>query len=150
VVKAQVDFIEARVPGAEVVVHPYSGEAGAIGAALCALEEWERGRPTTFRGFEAVAALAYRAVTSAETTCRWCPVSCRRTFIDVALPGAPGRPWSRVPLPQGRERIITNHSCPKGLVEDVEELRVVKAQMERTRSAHPNIAEMVRAKAFRL
>ena len=36
VVKAQVDFIRARIPDADVVVHPYSGEAGAIGAALVA------------------------------------------------------------------------------------------------------------------
>ncbi len=33
VVKTQVDFIRSKVPDAEVVVHPYSGEAGAIGAA---------------------------------------------------------------------------------------------------------------------
>ena len=43
VVKAQVDFITARAPGAEVVVHPFAGEAGAIGAALCAFEQWQRG-----------------------------------------------------------------------------------------------------------
>ncbi len=36
VVKAQTDFITGKVPDAEVVLHPYSGEAGAIGAALCA------------------------------------------------------------------------------------------------------------------
>ena len=32
--KAQVDYIKARVPGAEVFVHPHTGEAGAIGAAM--------------------------------------------------------------------------------------------------------------------
>ncbi len=31
VVKAQVDFIRSKIPDAEIVVHPYSGEAGAIG-----------------------------------------------------------------------------------------------------------------------
>ena len=41
VVKAQVDFITERVPDAEVVVHPHSGEAGALGAALCAFESVE-------------------------------------------------------------------------------------------------------------
>src|SRR3989337_1495528 len=34
VVKAQVDFISSKVPDAEIVVHPYSGEAGATGAAV--------------------------------------------------------------------------------------------------------------------
>src|SRR5262249_17852075 len=33
-VKAQVDYIKQRVPGATVRVHPHPGEAGAIGAAL--------------------------------------------------------------------------------------------------------------------
>jgi len=33
-VKAQVDYIKQRVPNAEVYVHPHSGEAGAIGAAM--------------------------------------------------------------------------------------------------------------------
>jgi predicted CoA-substrate-specific enzyme activase len=42
VVKAQVDFIRGKVPDADVVVHPYSGEAGAIGAALCAAD-WRQG-----------------------------------------------------------------------------------------------------------
>ena len=43
VVKTQVDFIRSKVPDAEVVVHPYSGEAGAIGAALVSLDWWEKG-----------------------------------------------------------------------------------------------------------
>ena len=43
VVKAQVDFIRGKVPDAEVVLHPYSGEAGAIGAALCAADWKKRG-----------------------------------------------------------------------------------------------------------
>ena len=43
VVKTQVDFILNKVPDAEVVVHPYSGEAGAIGAGLVALDWWKNG-----------------------------------------------------------------------------------------------------------
>src|SRR5258705_4946536 len=35
VVKAEVDFIRGKVPEAEVVLHPYSGEAGAISASPC-------------------------------------------------------------------------------------------------------------------
>jgi activator of 2-hydroxyglutaryl-CoA dehydratase len=38
VVKAQIDFITAKVPEAEILIHPYSGDAGAIGAALCAID----------------------------------------------------------------------------------------------------------------
>jgi predicted CoA-substrate-specific enzyme activase len=149
VVKAQVDFITAKVPDAEVMIHPYSGEAGAIGAALCALEVWRDGRPTRFRGFEAIAALAHRSTTNEHTVCRWCPVNCRRTFIDVQLPGGKGRPWSKVPVEEGWERVISGNSCPKGLVEDANEMRVVKARMEEQRRVHPNLGELVREEAFR-
>ena len=62
VVKAQVDFIKNKVPDAEVIIHPYSGEAGAIGAALCAREAWDPDRPSRFRGFETIEALNYRCL----------------------------------------------------------------------------------------
>jgi predicted CoA-substrate-specific enzyme activase len=149
VVKAQVDFIRSKVPGAEVVVHPYSGEAGAIGAGLLALDWLRRGGRTRFRGFDAIRALNYRTTTAPETVCRWCPVSCQRSFIDVALDGARGRPWSTVALPEGWERIIVNNSCPKGLVEDAAEMRLVKAEMEQRKHAFPNMADAVRSRGFR-
>src|SRR5882724_1416420 len=151
VVKAQVDFIRGKVPEAEVVLHPYSGEAGAIGAALCAADwrEGGAGRTSRFRGFEAIAALTYTSTTAADTVCKWCPINCTRTFIDVQLPGAKGRPWSKLPLAAGWERVISGNSCPKGLVEDVNELREVKTKLEEVKRDYPNVAEMVRKDAFR-
>ncbi|PYN51699.1 MAG: activase [Candidatus Rokuibacteriota bacterium] len=149
VVKAQVDFIRSKVPEAEVVLHPYSGEAGAIGAALCVADWRKNGGATHFRGFETIAALTYQSTTAAETVCKWCPINCTRTFIDVQLPGATGRPWSKLPLAQGWERVISGNSCPKGLVEDVNEMRVVKAKLEEVKRDYPNVAEMVRKDAFR-
>jgi predicted CoA-substrate-specific enzyme activase len=149
VVKAQVDFIRAKVHDAEIVVHPYSGEAGAIGAALCAGDRMKPGTSTRFRGYEVIESLDYTSTTNEHTTCNWCPVSCKRTFIDVRLPDGRGRPWSKVPLSVGWERVISGSSCPKGLLEDVNEMRVVKKNLENIRDAHPNIAEMVRESAFR-
>ena len=149
VVKAQVDFIRGKVPEAEVVLHPYSGEAGAIGAALCA-GDWKKNHgASTFRGFATIAALTYTSTTAAETVCKWCPINCTRTFIDVLLPGAKGRAWSKLPLAEGFERVISGNSCPKGLVEDVNEMRVVKAKLEEVKRDYPNVAEMVRKDAFR-
>ncbi len=148
VVKAQVDFIKGRVPDAEIVIHPYSGEAGAIGAALCALESLQPGASSRFRGFEAVEALVYRSTTSDDTVCRWCSCNCKRTFIDVQLPDAAGRPWSKVPLEEGWQRVISGNACPKGLMEDVGEMRLVKARLEEGRRAHPNVGELVRSQAF--
>ena len=144
VVKAQVDFIRGKVPDAEVVLHPYSGEAGAIGAALCVADWRKAGDPSRFRGFDTIAALTYTSTTAAETVCKWCPINCTRTFIDVQLPGAKGRPWSKVPLAEGWERVISGNSCPKGLVEDVNEMRVVKSKLEEVKREYPNVAEMVR------
>lgn len=149
VVKAQVDFITGKVPDAEIMIHPYSGEAGAIGAALCALDAWRNGGPSRFRGFDAIEALSHRSTTGEDTICRWCSCNCKRTFIDVQLPEAKGRPWSKIPLEAGWERVISGNSCPKGLVEDVNEMRVVKAHLEEAKRAYPNVGEMVRAEAFR-
>lgn len=149
VVKSQVDFIREKVPGAEIVVHPYSGEAGAIGAALCAIDLRVPGVPSKFRGFEVLENLKYNSTTADDTVCKWCPVNCQRTFIDVKIPGATGRSWSKIPVGEGWERVITNNSCPKGLVEDVNEMKAVKAEMEQTKRDFPNIGEMVRETAFR-
>jgi predicted CoA-substrate-specific enzyme activase len=149
VVKTQVDFIRSKVPDADVVVHPYSGEAGAIGAALVSLDWYDAGGRTKFRGFDEIQKLQYKSTTSLETVCHWCPVTCQRSFIDVELLGSGGRPWSKVPLTTGWERVIVNNSCPKGLVEDVNEMKVIKAEIEKTKNAFPNIADMVRKEAFR-
>ncbi|MGC2717967.1 MAG: BadF/BadG/BcrA/BcrD ATPase family protein, partial [Candidatus Acidiferrales bacterium] len=148
VVKTQVDFILSKVPDADIVVHPYSGEAGAIGAALVALDWFDSGGRTAFRGFEQIEKLAYKTVTALETVCHWCPVNCQRSFIDVELLGGKGRQWSKVPLATGWERVIVNNSCPKGLVEDLNEMKVIKTEMERTRDAYPNVADLVRKEAF--
>jgi len=149
VVKAQVDFIRSKVPDAEIVVHPYSGEAGAIGAALCAGDWLKSGATTRFLGFDLIESLQYTSITNEHTTCNWCPVSCKRTFIDVKVPDGKGRPWSKVPLGEGWERVISGNSCPKGLLEDVNEMRIVKKNLEAMKDAHPNTAEVVRESAFR-
>jgi predicted CoA-substrate-specific enzyme activase len=149
VVKTQVDFILKKVPGADVVVHPYSGEAGAIGAALVVLDWWQGGGESRFRGFDAIERLTYKTATSVDTVCHWCPVTCQRSFIDVELEGGKGREWSKVPLEKGWERVIVNNSCPKGLVEDLNEMKVIKIGMEKTKNAFPNVADLVRKEAFR-
>ena len=65
------EFILNKVPDAEVVVHPYSGEAGAIGAGLVALD-WSSG------GRESAASTRLKTdlptATSSDTRCHWCPI----------------------------------------------------------------------------
>src|SRR5262249_1609961 len=58
-VKAQVDYIKARVPEAQVHIHPHPGEAGAIGAALEALRVVTRRGRSTFVGLDAAIDVAY-------------------------------------------------------------------------------------------
>jgi hypothetical protein len=148
VVKAQVDFITAKVPDAEIMIHPYSGEAGALGAALWARESWRPDAPSRFRGFDAIESLTYRSTTSEQTICRWCACNCKRAFIDVQVPDGAGRPWSAVPLEAGWQRVISGNSCPKGLIEDVNEMRAVKAGIEEQKRAYPNVGDLVRTQAF--
>ena len=69
--------------------------------------------------------------------------------MKVRLPGGAGRDWSKVPLAEGWERVISGNSCPKGLLEDVNEMKVVKEKLEDAKRAYPNIAELVREDAFR-
>ena len=149
VVKAQVDFIRDKVPGAEVVVHPMSGEAGAFGAALLALQNHTPDQQSNFIGFERVSALEYHTTTNDITTCRWCAVNCKRAFIDVKVPDGRGRPKSKVPVGEGWERVITGNSCSRGLIEDAVEYRDRLAEITEAKNAHPNTAERIREDAFR-
>src|SRR6202012_1411227 len=58
-VKAQVDYILERVPDGEVFVHPHTGEAGAIGAAMETLRVVKRRGRSTFIGIDASIDLEY-------------------------------------------------------------------------------------------
>ncbi|ADC88860.1 CoA-substrate-specific enzyme activase [Thermocrinis albus DSM 14484] len=149
VVKAQVDFITSRVPDAEVYLHPFPGEAGALGVALLALEYYRRGNKSNFRGFPLLEKLNYRATTDSRTVCRWCPIHCQRTFIDVDVGYGEGREWSQVPLEKGWIRLIVGNACPKGLVEDERELAVIKERLRRVQNEFPNVAHFVKKEAFR-
>src|SRR5690606_29017699 len=66
-VKAQVDYIKQRVPGAEVFVHPHTGEAGAIGAAMETLRRYKRTGKTRYIGLDATLQLEYTTKNDAET-----------------------------------------------------------------------------------
>ena len=149
VVKAQIDFINEKVPDAEIHVHPMSGEAGAFGAALLAAENKDTNAPSHFIGFDRVASLEYVTTTNDNTTCKWCAVNCKRAFIDVRVPEGRGRPKSKVPVEEGWERIITGNSCSRGLIEDKIEYRSSLAEITEAKNANPNTAERIREDAFR-
>ena len=136
-VKAQADYIKARVPDAEVHVHPHPGEAGAIGAAYEARRVVRRRGASSFIGLDQAIDLDYTSKNDEETRCTFCPNNCSRTFIDTETQ-------------DGRTaRYISGFSCEKGTVEDLEALKTLnKARQERMK-AYPNLVDYEAKAAFR-
>jgi predicted CoA-substrate-specific enzyme activase len=135
-VKAQVDYIKQRVPDAEVFVHPHSGEAGAIGAAMETLRVVKRKGKSRFIGLQAAIDLQYRAKNDEETKCTFCPNNCSRTFIDAFRPDG------------STSRYISGFSCEKGMVESKEAMLDVVKQRKALSRKFPNLVEYEARKAF--
>lgn len=83
-VRAQVEYLTERHPRARVVVHPWPGEAGAIGAAHFALDTARAG-PSAFVGFAQLPRLDVSAQADEQTRCRRCPSRCARTLVSARL-----------------------------------------------------------------
>jgi len=135
--KAQVDYIEERVPGAEVHVHPHTGEAGAIGAAMEAWRVVKRRGSSTFVGLEAAINIEYTSTNDESTRCHFCPNDCSRTFIDTAT--TDGR----------TARYISGFSCEKGTVEDMDALKVLNKQRRTRMKEYPNLVDFEAKLCFR-
>jgi activator of 2-hydroxyglutaryl-CoA dehydratase/predicted nucleotide-binding protein (sugar kinase/HSP70/actin superfamily) len=156
-VKAQVDFIESRFKGKgvkpNVIVHEHCGESGAIGAAIEAVRLWQNGRQTTFIGLDAVEKITYQTHRNENTRCYFCKNKCLRTFIDVKVnlrDDAPAMPYkSKIPLEPGTKRLIVGNSCEKGLVEDVEAMRVIKKGLDAVKAGNPNLVEVAAKAVFK-
>lgn len=155
-VKAQVDFIESRFKGKdvqpEVIVHQHCGEAGAIGCAFEAVRLWENGKKTEFVGLDSVASISYTTARNEDTRCYFCKNKCLRTFIDVvtAVPNHNYKPpaKTKVPLAPGAQRLIIA-TCEKGTVENVEEMRVIKGNIDAIKKENPNLVEIAAKTAFK-
>ena len=135
-VKAQVDYILERVPGAEVFVHPHTGEAGAIGAAFETLRVVKRRGYSTFIGIDASISLEYTSRTDDETTCHFCPNECKRTFIDAFRPDG------------STARYIAGFSCEKGTVESHEAMLELVSERKQIAKAFPNLIDYESRRAF--
>jgi predicted CoA-substrate-specific enzyme activase len=158
VVKAEVDFIHNSFRAAgkkpEIIVHEFCGESGAIGAAVEALRLWRKGLQTTFVGLEAVRKIQYRTTRSEATRCNFCKNNCLRTFIDIRT--APKDEMSivsiqkvtKVPLMHGEQRLIIA-TCEKGLVEDVNEMKDIKAGLDHIKEKYPNFVDFAAHEVFR-
>ena len=160
-VKAEVDFLRANFHSLgmepEIVVHQHCGESGAIGAAIEAIRWWRNGHSTTFIGLDAVRKIGYRTTRSEDTRCNFCKNACLRTFLDVRTEDVqtgfaegwepPSFP-TKVALQPGEQRMIVA-TCEKGAVEDVATMRGIKAHLDATKAANPNLVEMAAREVWR-
>lgn len=135
-VKAQVDYIKERVPDAEVFVHPHSGEAGAIGAAMETLRVVKRRGHSTFIGADAAIDLRYETRNDEETKCTFCANNCSRTFIDAFRPDG------------STSRYISGFSCEKGTVESKDAMLKVVAERKKIMKEFPNLVTYEGRRAF--
>ena len=156
VVKAEVDFIRNSFRAAgkqpEIIVHEHCGESGAIGAAQESLRLWRNGQQTTFVGLEAVRKIEYRTTRNESTRCNFCKNNCLRTFIDVRTEPVknfvPVQRVTKVPLMKGEQRLIIA-TCEKGTVEDLSEMKDIKAGLDQIRDKHPNFVDIASKEVFR-
>ncbi|MFK7987795.1 MAG: BadF/BadG/BcrA/BcrD ATPase family protein [Sandaracinaceae bacterium] len=135
-VKAQVDYIKERVPGGEVFVHPHSGEAGAIGAAMETRRVVQRTGTSRFVGLEAAIELEYTTKNDEETVCHFCPNECSRTYIDATRPDG------------STARYISGFSCEKGTVESEEAMLELVKERRAIMREFPNLVTHEALKAF--
>jgi activator of 2-hydroxyglutaryl-CoA dehydratase/predicted nucleotide-binding protein (sugar kinase/HSP70/actin superfamily) len=135
--KAQVDYIEKRVPNAEVYLHPHCGEAGAIGAAFEALRVVRRRSKTVFTGLDQAIAIDYTSTNDENTRCNFCPNNCSRTFIDTKT------------LDGKSARYISGFSCEKGTVENVDALKVLNKERQKRMKQFPNLVDYEAKLAFK-
>lgn len=136
-VKAQVDYIKARVPDAEVFVHPHTGEAGAIGAAMEAVRVAKRRGQSSFIGLDAAINLEYVARNDESTVCHFCPNECSRTFIDAYTPGGE------------TARYISGFSCEQGTVESKDALKALTHRRKELMKQYPNLVHYEAEQLFK-
>jgi predicted CoA-substrate-specific enzyme activase len=155
----------------EIIVHEHCGESGAIGAAVEARRLWSNGHRTQFIGLEAVRRITYRTTRNESTRCNFCKNNCLRTFIDIKMGGVaaaqtspaeaghhkvvshngasgfsqteikPVKFISKVPKATDEQRLIIA-TCEKGTVEDVNEMRGIKAGLDAVKKTNPNFVEI--------
>jgi len=94
-VRAQVDHLDATVPGVRVAVHPYPELAGALGAALLALDGASARAPRPLH--LPVATLR----TSDELRCNLCENRCPRAELELVEKGE-------------RRSFLVGHGCEAG------------------------------------
>jgi predicted CoA-substrate-specific enzyme activase len=141
VVKAEIDFIRKHYHAAghpDVVVHPNCCEAGAIGAALEAMEYCKTGRGSSFPGFAFLDTLEYAIRRDETTRCRFCTNHCLRTFVELSAKDCD--------TPEPRRVIIAN--CERGEAESAGAARKFNTTWNSLRKSCPNYVQLAAEQAW--
>ncbi|GHV80901.1 hypothetical protein AGMMS49944_26920 [Spirochaetia bacterium] len=134
-VKAQVDFIKRKVPGAEVFVHKYADISGAIGAALEVLQRSNTTSfPSSFIGIDAAARLQFASKNDDTTRCTGCTNKCRRTFVDIETSDSANNEKKH------KVRFISGYLCEKGSVDDKADAQNETKRLHAIRENNPDIS----------
>ncbi|MDP7223798.1 MAG: BadF/BadG/BcrA/BcrD ATPase family protein [SAR202 cluster bacterium] len=134
-VKSQYDFIKSKVPESTIRVHKFTGESGAIGAALEATRVAAE-RDSSFIGIAAAQTLEFTSTRDESTRCSFCKNTCLRTFVDTKTS-------------DGETNRFIIATCEKGQVEKVEDVKAIKSRMDEVSKANPNFVEKAALAAFR-
>jgi hypothetical protein len=107
---------------------------------------------TTFIGLDAVRKIEYRTTRNEDTRCYFCKNNCLRTFIDIRT--EPVKNF--VPIAEShqgaadaRRAALIIATCEKGTVEDVNDMKDIKAGLDQIRDQHPNFVDMAAHEVFR-
>ncbi len=127
-VKAQVDYINDRLPHAAVYVHKYADICGAIGAAM-EVKEFLVGKQSSFIGINDAAKVVFESRNDATTRCRFCNNRCPRTFIDIHV------------TDNKTVRFITGYGCDKGTAESIDTMRSREKEKLAVKEKYPNLVD---------
>jgi len=104
---------------------------------------------------QAVRKIEYRTTRNEDTRCNFCKNTCLRTFIDIKtdmllpLPVTPAKKKvTKVPLQANEQRLIIA-TCEKGTVEDVNDMKGIKAGLDQIKDANPNFVDIAAHEVFR-
>ncbi len=134
-VKAQVDYIEKKIPDASVHVHKYADICGAVGAAIEARDQMS-GRKSEFIGVQQAARVSFTTRSDESTRCTFCQNNCPRTFVDIVV------------TDEKTVRYIAGNGCEKGSRETLDEMKDLRKQTAQLLKKRPNLVEKALVDVF--